>query len=276
MDRGTTDERIVALCEQIKAKPVKLFCTRVLAHGSITTDEIEAMGYSAARVARAVRDHGLPLETINLANSKTGEASLAYCFGDPSEINYGLVRRRRVFSRAIRKGLIDPYGATGGSAGKFVEAGPKQSTSKASGTDVVAANSLENGEMGEVRALPMQSRELFGQRLRHIRQMRGLTLEEVGRSIGVSRACVCQWEGGKSHPKPSFLPGLARSLGTSVSYLIAGEEEQIRAVGALPSDVIYRARREIAAVLGLEVSKVRIEIDFADRLSSAVPKLDQS
>lgn len=100
----------------------------------------------------------------------------------------------------------------------------------------------------------------LGGRLRDLRRRRGLTLDEVGRSLGVTRACVCQWESGKSYPLRKFIPDLARTLDTSVSYLIAGDK-----AGAVVDDqaaaVIWRARKEIADALRFDVSRVRIEID---------------
>jgi transcriptional regulator with XRE-family HTH domain len=107
----------------------------------------------------------------------------------------------------------------------------------------------------------------MGGRLRTLRQERGLTLGDVARSLGVTTACVCQWEAGKSYPKPQFWPDLARTIGTTVSYLIAGEDlmagedEALRMTRRVPEEVIQRARNEIAAALGLEISKVRIEVD---------------
>ena len=105
-----------------------------------------------------------------------------------------------------------------------------------------------------------QGQITLGGRLRDLRRRRGLTLDEVGRSLGVTRACVCQWESGKSYPLRKFIPDLARTLDTSVSYLVAGDTS-----GALVNDeaaaVIRRARKEIADALRYDVSRVRIEID---------------
>lgn len=100
----------------------------------------------------------------------------------------------------------------------------------------------------------------IGTRLRDLRRRRGYTLEEVGKSLGVTRACVCQWECGRSYPQHKFMPQLARTLGTSVSYLISGEREGA-AVDDHAAAVIRRARREIAEALRFDISRVRIEID---------------
>lgn len=106
-----------------------------------------------------------------------------------------------------------------------------------------------------------RGRRAMGQRLRHMRQDRGLTLSDVARSLGVTTACVCQWEAGKSYPKPHFWADLAQAVGTTASYLITGEEEPSRTLTLPPAEVIERARREIATAFGLEMSKIRIEVD---------------
>ena len=99
----------------------------------------------------------------------------------------------------------------------------------------------------------------LGARLRDLRRRRGLTLDQVGRSLGVTRACVCQWETGKSYPQRKFIPELARSLDTSVAYLVAGDENGT-AVDDEAAAVIRRAKQEIANALHADVSRVRIEI----------------
>ena len=105
----------------------------------------------------------------------------------------------------------------------------------------------------------LQDSITLGTRLRDLRRRRGLTLDEVGRSLGVTRACVCQWESGKSYPQRKFIPELARSLDTSVAYLVAGDS-----AGTVVDDkaaaVIRRAKKEIADALSSDVSRVRIEI----------------
>jgi transcriptional regulator with XRE-family HTH domain len=122
-------------------------------------------------------------------------------------------------------------------------------------------------DAGLAQALPNRSKSLrhdcqaMGARLRHVRQERGLTLGDVARALRVTPACVCQWEAGKSYPKPHFWPELSRAVGSTVSYLITGEEVIAPALGRVPEDIIERARGEIARVLGLDPSSIRIEVD---------------
>lgn len=100
----------------------------------------------------------------------------------------------------------------------------------------------------------------LGTRLRDLRRRRGYTLEEVGKSLGVTRACVCQWECGRSYPQHKFMNELARTLDTSVTFLISGEREGT-GVDDHAAAVIRKARKEIAEALRFDISRVRIEID---------------
>ena len=59
--------------------------------------------------------------------------------------------------------------------------------------------------------------------LKKLRTERGLTLEAVGVSMGVTRQCVQMWEAGRRWPSSADLPKLARVLGCSIDDLFAGD-----------------------------------------------------
>lgn len=98
-----------------------------------------------------------------------------------------------------------------------------------------------------------------GARIKDARLRRELTLAEVGRAVGVTGACICQWESGRSAPRQKWLTKLAETLGTDVPYLIAG----VGGPFVEAADVIERAREEIAQALGIAVSQVKVDIDEA-------------
>lgn len=111
----------------------------------------------------------------------------------------------------------------------------------------------------------------LGARLRELRQRRGFKLADVAGPVGVTRACICQWESGRSSPRHAALKTVAEVLNTSVNYLLTGHEmdtDPARKPSQILSsaEVIRRAREEIAVALGVPISKVRVEID-----SSASP-----
>ena len=56
--------------------------------------------------------------------------------------------------------------------------------------------------------------------LREMRERAGLTLEDVGRVVGVGRGAVCYWEKGKSSPRIKVLDRLASLYGVSVQQIL--------------------------------------------------------
>jgi XRE family transcriptional regulator, fatty acid utilization regulator len=70
---------------------------------------------------------------------------------------------------------------------------------------------------------------VFGQRLRHFRRRRGLTLEQLGQSIGRPAPFLSLVENGKREPKLGQINVLAEALGISVSDLMDPEPPNRRA-----------------------------------------------
>lgn len=68
----------------------------------------------------------------------------------------------------------------------------------------------------------------LGQRIRQLRQERGLSLAKVARG-DFSRAFLNQVEMGKSRPSPKFLGLIAARLGTSTEYLLEGSQPTLEA-----------------------------------------------
>ena len=56
--------------------------------------------------------------------------------------------------------------------------------------------------------------------LREMRERAGLTLEDVGRVVGVGRGAVCYCEKGKSSPRIKVLDRLASLYGVSVQQIL--------------------------------------------------------
>ena len=64
----------------------------------------------------------------------------------------------------------------------------------------------------------------FAMNLRTIRKRQGLTQKELGDRLGITYACITQWECGARQPKLSSLHRLAGALGVSVEDLLKPEE----------------------------------------------------
>lgn len=71
-------------------------------------------------------------------------------------------------------------------------------------------------------AVNTPSEETMGDRIRELRKRRNMTLQELGDVFKISRSSVSGWESGATRPDPDKLPALARTLGTTIEYLISG------------------------------------------------------
>lgn len=60
----------------------------------------------------------------------------------------------------------------------------------------------------------------IGARIKQLRELRGLTLEQVGDSIGVNKATVQRYETGKIDIKRTVAMKLAEILNTNPSYIL--------------------------------------------------------
>jgi transcriptional regulator with XRE-family HTH domain len=66
--------------------------------------------------------------------------------------------------------------------------------------------------------------EVNVQRLKHLRQLRALTLRELGEESGVSYATIWRIENGHKEVRPSTIRKLARALGVDTAELVVTKE----------------------------------------------------
>lgn len=98
----------------IKDKRPSTVIKHIIEHGYITTEELtNNYGYEhAPRAARDVRERGINLKTYRVKSSD-GRTIAAYKFGNPIFLDHKIskVSGRTVLSKALKKALIDKYGA---------------------------------------------------------------------------------------------------------------------------------------------------------------------
>ena len=97
----------------VTAKRPKTVIDCILQKGFVTTEDLKQLGYEhAPRAARDVRELGIPLETFSVKDSN-GRNIAAYRFGDPSIVEDKIAKTagRTVLSKALKKALIEKYGA---------------------------------------------------------------------------------------------------------------------------------------------------------------------
>ncbi|MEW9570166.1 helix-turn-helix transcriptional regulator [Rhodanobacter sp. Si-c] len=84
----------------------------------------------------------------------------------------------------------------------------------------------------------------FGDRLREARVAAGMTQEQLGFELGVTKSSVSAWENGRETPSFRMLPELRRQLRRSLDELICGTG----AVGALSERMVRDAPDETSPV----------------------------
>ncbi len=66
---------------------------------------------------------------------------------------------------------------------------------------------------------------MLNERLKNLRLAKGLTLQQVGDAFGISRSSVSSWESGTNQPDPRKLEKLASLYGTSVHFIVTGQNQ---------------------------------------------------
>lgn len=104
--------KIQALIAKVTGKRSLAVINHILKHGQVTTEELKSIyGYNhPPRAARDVREQGIPLDTIQVRGSD-GRTIAAYMFGDPSKVERHKLGGRKVFSKALKRLLIEKQGA---------------------------------------------------------------------------------------------------------------------------------------------------------------------
>ena len=64
----------------------------------------------------------------------------------------------------------------------------------------------------------------FGEKLQTLRKQKGLTQEELGAQLFVSRTAISKWELGKGYPNIESLKAIASFFGITVDELLSSEE----------------------------------------------------
>jgi transcriptional regulator with XRE-family HTH domain len=113
----------------------------------------------------------------------------------------------------------------------------------------------------------------FGQRLRHLRRVRGLTLTELGERVGRAPSALSLLENGRREPKLSLIEQLASALGVTAADLLSKQPPSRRAqleiaLADAQQDLSYRQ-------LGLPQLKIgaRVPTDVLEHLVAVAAEL---
>ncbi len=134
----------------------------------------------------------------------------------------------------------------------------------------LSAAQLRNPLPAEVDpAIHVAPDETLPQRLRRLREERGLSRAALSERVGASTPSVWAWETGKTIPRRNNLIVLADAFGVSEQELITGDVALSGAAGAdAPGkagqiqSLIDSSKTRIAAVAGVNANQVKISIEF--------------
>jgi transcriptional regulator with XRE-family HTH domain len=109
----------------------------------------------------------------------------------------------------------------------------------------------------------------FGRRVQELRVARGLSKSELARRVSVTPTAVWNWEKNNLTPREPTFTVLARLLGVTNLFLRTGMdgEDPSPVASPVPSPrtvavIIEQARNDIAACTGMELTKVRVNVEF--------------
>lgn len=98
--------------------------------------------------------------------------------------------------------------------------------------------------------------ETFAARLHRLRKSKGLTLAAIADRLGVSKPTVWAWEQGRARPTAGHMAALAEMFALDQADLAGNSDSaQLRAV-------IAQARQQIADVMQIDITKVRIMLEL--------------
>ena len=84
---------------------------------------------------------------------------------------------------------------------------------------------------------------MLNQRLRALRQARGLSQVDLARELGVTKQSVSNWENDKIQPSIEVLVRLAGVFSVSTDYLLGLDAGELLDVSGLPGEVIAHLRQ---------------------------------
>lgn len=85
------------------------------------------------------------------------------------------------------------------------------------------ANSAEPLEFDSLKLTDKERRKRFGQRIKIMRDLRGLTQTQLAAQLGITPQAVAAFERGKAEPSLKSLIGLSRALEVTTDWLLDAE-----------------------------------------------------
>ncbi len=98
----------------------------------------------------------------------------------------------------------------------------------------------------------------ISEKIKMLRKEKRLTQAMLAESLNVARSTVIAWEGKRCLPEGENLKNIARTLGTTVAFLLGESDAAVVPVAA--SDQTSPTRKEASSII-LKLSEVRYALD---------------
>ena len=81
------------------------------------------------------------------------------------------------------------------------------------------------------------------EQIRKLREARKMNQVELGKRLGVTKACICNWENDNAQPSVEMLVRLASFFSVSTDYMLGFERGEYIDVTGLPDEVVAHVRQ---------------------------------
>lgn len=117
--------------------------------------------------------------------------------------------------------------------------------------------------------------ELLGERLRHMRLSRGLSLHDVAEAVDVHYSTISAYERGTRNPSHSVLVRLSELYQVPVPFLVCGTEDL---AGVLPAEMrqLFRVAQERRDVARMALRAAKLDREVVHHLDVLLSLLDNN
>jgi transcriptional regulator with XRE-family HTH domain len=115
------------------------------------------------------------------------------------------------------------------------------------------------------RDVPQSSGQTVSERIKEVREARGLTASELARRVGVTATAVWNWEKNSVRPRPPVLETIANVLGVTTTFLRTGNNENASGLSETAGSVasiVREARAKLSQATGLPLERIRLDVHF--------------
>ena len=81
------------------------------------------------------------------------------------------------------------------------------------------------------------------EQIQKLREARRMSQVELGKRLGVTKACICNWEKDNAQPSVEMLVRMASFFAVSTDYLLGFEPREYLDVTGLPDETVAHLRQ---------------------------------